>query len=108
MGNIDNYNFSETNFNSTKEEFTLPSSSGELGKKSESSNKTIFVDKPGSYMEAFNDTYAKKIKKQKNEKFIQIEDEKEEENDKKEEDNNFVDAFNFDNYKNTIFSLDKF
>ena len=110
LGNIDNYNFSETILNSTKEELTLPSSSGELAKKNENSNKVIFVDKPGNYMESFNDTYSKKIKKQKREKFIQIEDEKEDNDDKKNEDKNYAEdnSFNFDNYKNTIFSLDKF
>ena len=61
--NFDSYNFSESNFNSAKDESTFPSSlsgygSGEFAKKSENiDNKNYYVNKHGSYMASFNDNY---------------------------------------------------
>ena len=73
---LDNYGFSESNFNSTKDEITIPSS-GELAKKNENNNRNYFIKRPGAYIESFDN---KNSKKQNNEEFIKIEedDEKEE------------------------------
>lgn len=108
---LDSYNFSETNFNSIKDEFTVPSSSGELNKKNDNENKNYFINRPGTYMESFNDKYSKK---KKVEEIIKIEDENEEiennknKNDDKDEDKDDGDSFNLEKYKNTVFVLDKF
>ena len=114
---LDNYNFSENNFNSTKDEFTLPSSSCEQAKKNENeNNKNCYLNKPNIYMESFNDKYSSKEKKEKVEEkveeCIKIEDISdeikniEEKNENKNEEGEK--SFNLEKYKNTIFTLDKF
>ena len=107
---LDNYGFSETNFNSNKEIFTNPSLSNELNKKNDS-DKNIASKENKDF---------KKVE----EKFIYIDDDSNEDNneiknedekkkniDNKEENDESVNVdneFNFDDYKNTIFTLDKF
>ena len=113
--NLDSYNFSETNYNSTKDEFTFPSSSsGELAKKAENeNNKKYYLNKTGSYMESFNDKYSyKKKEKEKVKESLQNKDDKDEiKSEEKNAENNSEDeekTFNFEQYKNTVFLLDKF
>ena len=125
MNFLDSYNFSENNFKSTNDTFTFPSSSGDLSKKNENENKNKAINKTGIYMEPFNDKY---YKNKKVEEVIKIEDENDDEDDnagernkknknknnKDEEDKSEInddddnDTFNLDNYKNTVFVLDKF
>ena len=127
MNFLDSYNFSENNFKSTNDTFTFPSSSGELSKKNENENKKKVINKTGIYMEPFNDKY---YKNKKVEEVIKIEDENDDEDDNagernkknknknknnKDEDKSDIndddddnDTFNLDNYKNTVFVLDKF
>ena len=126
LGFLDNYNFSETNFSNVKLDFIIPFSSGDIANKNE--NKYFYKNKPGTYMESFHDNYSDNKKseeyiriedekdKDEEEKIIKIEEKKSEE--KKDEDKDEDDeedkpdvkdnSFNFDSYKNTIFSLDKF
>ena len=67
------------------------------------------MNRPGNYMESFNNKYSKK---KKVEEIIKIEDENEEiennKNDDKDEDKDDGDSFNLEKYKNTVFVLDKF
>ena len=119
--NLDSYNYSETNFNSTKDEFTLPSTSsgsGEFLKKSKNmDNKNYYVNKPGIYMASFDNKHLYKSDDNgKNEECIKIEDEKNEikydekkdENKEKDKDKEEDNSFNFEQYKNTVFLYDKF
>ena len=109
---MDNYGFSETNFNSNKEIFTNPSLSNDINKK----NNNI-IKNPSKENKDIN----KEDKDSKNvdEKFIYIgDDDNSEENEvnfeheekevKEEKDNEKLDLFNLDDYKNTVFTLDKF
>ena len=121
MNFLDSYTFSENNFKSTNDVFTLttlPSSSGELSKKNENENKKKAKNRSIIYTESFNDKY---YKKKKVEEVINIEDENDEDNNneineknnnnKKDKDKSDIhddDTFNLDNYKNTVFVLDKF
>ena len=123
MNFLDSYTFSENNFKNTNDVFTLPtlpSSSGELSKKIENENKKKVKNKSVIYTESFNDKY---YRKKKVEEVINIEDENDEDNnneineknnnDKKDNDKDKSDihdddTFNLDNYKNTVFVLDKF
>ena len=109
---MDNYGFSETNFNSNKEIFTNPSLSNDINKK----NNNI-IKNPSKEKKDIN----KEDKDSKNvdEKFIYIgDDDNSEENEvnfeheekevREEKDNEKLDLFNLDDYKNTVFTLDKF
>ena len=110
---LDNYGFSETNFNSNKEIFTNPSLSNDLNKKN-------IYDKKNSSKENKDINNASKENKNDEEKFIYIGDDtnseeneeieyvKEEKNEKEVKDTGKFDLFNLDDYKNTVFTLDKF
>ena len=139
LGFLDNYNFSETNFDKNyKNDLFIPFSSGDIDKKCKN-DTNYFINKPGTYMESFIDDYSDKKIYERVEKIIRIEDEKQNKDDiksenekdeikseektdegKKDEDKDEDededenkkevkdDSFNFDSYKNTFFSLDKF
>jgi len=92
LDNLDSYGFSETNFNSNKELGTNSSLSNELNKK---------VDKN---KEKNND---KDKDKKFEDDFIYIGDDVDSEKEEKKSKGNF-DVFNLDDYKNKIFTLDKF
>ena len=110
---LDNYGFSETNFNSNKEIFTNPSMANDIIKKNNNDIKNPFKE---------NKDINKEDKDLKNEeeKFIYIGDdnyseenneikyEQEEKEGKEENDDGKLDLFNLDDYKNTVFTLDKF
>ena len=104
---LDNYGFSETNYNSNKEIFTNPYLSNEI-----KNDKKILS-------KAFKDINKENLMPKKDEeKLIYIgDDESSVENneikivneDKKEKDEfSKISGFNLDDYKNTFFDLDKF
>ena len=109
---LDNYGFSETNFNSNKEIFTNPTLSNDIDKKI--NNEKINSSKENKDINNVD----QEIKKEE-ENFIYIGDdnyseEKDEiecvqkKEEKEEKDTGKLDLFNLDDYKNTVFTLDKF
>ena len=109
---MDNYVFSDTNFNSNKEIFTNPSLSNDINKKNNNIIKNPSKEKKDTNKED-------KDSKNVDEKFIYIgDDDNSEENEvnfeheekevREEKDNEKLDLFNLDDYKNTVFTLDKF
>ena len=103
---LDNYGYSETNYNSNREIFTNPSFLNEIKK-----------DKKLSSKENKDINARNNVIKKEEEKLIYIDDESSMENneikilneDKKEKKEIAqISGFNLDDYKNTFFELDKF
>ena len=117
---LDNYGFSETNYNSNKEIFTNPLLCKDIINKNNNNNNDN--DKKNSLKENkyINNEY--KESKKAEEKFIYIGDDnsdeteeikceqkkKEDMKENKEKDVGNDDFINLDDYKNTFFTLDKF
>ena len=107
---LDNYVLSETNFVSNKEIFSNPSMSNELNKNNNNDRNISSKEKQN-----INKKENEMIKTE--EKFIyigdddyseEIKDKKEENEEKEESDLGKLDGFDLDEYKNTVFTLDKF
>ena len=105
---LDNYGFSETNYNSNKEIFTNPSFSNDIMKKDDNSKKI-------NSKENINMIKDNKETKEQEENFIYIGDDDNSENineikvEKDKKDNyGYIDELNLDDYRNNNFILDKF